>query len=468
MKLGRMTFAAIAATVAFAAGAYAGNGSNFIHLTNGADFFYLKNTAPVGLNGIWRCFPGDMLHSPTKTISAVGTVPAGTYASKLTAMHIVPTASTGLVITYPSMVLTSSDGDCRFLNGSALNYGLFSAGGSGLGLFIGGPLNGPGGVVNLLAGAAGVALPNPTPGPGFIFNLIISLDFTGVGGPSTIAVPAGESLVYWVADNPNIGPGAMQYWTGSQDEQNLCSSTSFLLSAGTTVFAFIKPFEWTIAVGTLDATNTSAITPNTLAPAGAADTNQNPVNFTNLIDQGSGSRTISVTGAGKGSESLSVAAYDEDNAFGGSNRLYFLNLMAVNIQASPSCGPWSAGYFAVATGGPGGPTLSNLIPQMPRLTGKLDNISILLIQNPVWTFATVHGEQLGALDEYWFANNPGPISGSSGNNGGVAIPIPALAQLIGVELYLFSASMNAAGTAIAKTANNGHSHGNGYPIFFHP
>lgn len=482
MKLGRLALAAFAATVGFGANALAANGSNFLHLTNGIDFFFggfVNPQFPVGTNGAWRCFPADQLFAPTMVVGTT-TVPAGQYATKIQSLHWGTLTSTGKTAVWPTVSLTSSDGDCRFVSGSALNYGFASAvafgGGPGSGFFAVGPLNSPTtpGVANLLALILNVQFVNPFP-LGTAVGLQLDLDPL-FAAPSTIAVPEGESLVYWMADDPADAPGAYQYLIGSNDERNICSSLSYFASAiGTaagSAFAFTPVLEWGMFLGTLDATLAAAVAPS-IAPTGGAETHQ--AGFANPIDVGTGGRTISLTGTtpeggnGLGFEVLSLISYDEFNAFGGSNRLVFANLMSVNLNGTGSCGPWTPGYFAVATGGPGGPVLTTSIPQNPRIVGKFDAVTAALLANPIWLAATMHANVPGGAHYPMFGAFPTVgTSGSTGNNGGFGIPVPNLPALIGVELFLSSVSLNGAGTAIAAAANNGHSNSNGFPVKFHP
>jgi hypothetical protein len=487
MKLGRLALAAIAATVGFGSDALAANGSNFLHLYNGTDFFFggfVNPQFPVGTNGVFRCFPSDQLFAPTKVVGTT-TVPAGQYATKICALHFGTLTSTGKTASWPTIALSSSDGDCRFVIGSGLNFGLASATAfgapAGSGYFIFGPLNASA-QVNLLALISGLQFVNPFP---LGTAVALQLDLNAVfGAPSTIAVPEGEALTYWQADDPLDAPGAYQYWIGSNDERNICSSMSYFASAltgaGGAVFAFLPTFEWGIFFGTLDATMSVAVAPSA-APVGGAETHQDPAAYINRMDVGTGGRTFSLTGLtpeggnGLGFETLSLLTYDENNAFGGSGRLVFANLMSVNTGAVGSCGPWTPGYFAVPTGGPGGPALSNAIPQMPRIVGQLDAVALALIGNPVWVLSTSHNTLAGgggppptAAAFPLFANFPVAHGGSTGNSGGFAIPVPAIPTLIGLEVFLSSVGLNGAGTSIAKLANNGHSHSNGFPIKFHP
>jgi hypothetical protein len=485
MKLGRLAFAAAAAIVGFGADALAGNGSNFMALQNGADFYYggfFNPQAPVGTHGAWRCFPGDQLHAPTMTIDPAGTVAPGNYATKICAIHWIVLTSTGKTAVWPNVVLSSSDGDCRVAPGGTLNYGFASSSAIGIpggGIFGFGPLNSTSGLVNLLAWIGNVTFVNPFP-LGTAVGLQLNMQPV-FGSPSTIAVPEGESLVYWMSENPAEAAGSYQYYVGSLDERGICSSLSFLASAiGTpsgavfaglgAAFGFAAPqFEHGMWLGTKDASFTAAVAVS-VTDLGIANTHKTGAN---PIDIGTGGRTLSLTGVtpeggnGLGFDTMSMHSNDENNAFGGSNRLHFANLSAVNLSAVANCGPWTPGYFAVPTGGAGGPALSGAIPQNPRIVGKLDAIALSLIANPVWVLSTTHADATGGAEYPAFPGFP-VLGGSSGNTGGFAIPVPNLPQLVGVELFLSTVGLNAAGTSIAANANNGHSHSNGHPLKFHP
>jgi hypothetical protein len=209
MKLGRFAVAALAlsAVLVSAQKAEAANGSNYLHLMNGVDYFYGKTPTAGAYAGIWKCFPSEMLHSPTLVVDPASPL-VGTYSTKVVTMHFTVTASAGNLINFPTVALTSAVGTCDFLTSAGtLNYGLFSV--AGFGTIVGGPLNGGTGIVNLLAGVANVQITNPFTSPGTIVQLALNLSAL-FGIPSTIAVPEGESLVYRVQDDPNqFGAGTM-------------------------------------------------------------------------------------------------------------------------------------------------------------------------------------------------------------------------------------------------------------------
>jgi hypothetical protein len=293
----------------------------------------------------------------------------------------------------------------------------------------------------------------------------LQLDLTaGSGSPSSITVPEGESLTLWMAEALTQGPGNYQYWTASEDEQALCSSLSGLASAiGTpngAVFAMPPNREFGLFIATDDASLMVGIAPNPAGFGGPTMGTANP------MDTGTGGRTISLTTPP--APTLSFNSYDEGNDFGGSGKIVFANLMGVNTVGSASCGAWSPGYAALPTGGPGGPVLSSLIPQQPRLVGQLDLVALNLATNTAWTLATTHNVTPGGNQYPMFGAFPAAMGGSTGNNGGFAIPIPNLPPLVGVQLFFSALGLNANNTAIAKNANNGHSHSNGYATIFFP
>ncbi|MFG0315881.1 MAG: hypothetical protein ACF8XB_01310, partial [Planctomycetota bacterium JB042] len=317
--MSRTLASALFAAALAAPSSSAGNGSNYVHLTNGLDYFFGK-TPPAGkFTGIWRCFPADMLHAPTIALTGPQ---AGTYATKVCAVHFCVTGSAWSTLAFPTIALSSSTGKCRFLTSAGgTNFGVFSV--AGFGSIVAGPLSGNAGPapVNLLGGVAGATIFNPSSAV-FAF---IAVDFLLISG-QTIDVPTGESLVLWVQDDPNqFGPGTMQYWTGSFDERNLCSGYSFLLSGTGAALAYQAPFEWALGFGTRDATLSTAISSLGGGPSSlnAHDAIQG---FSPGFDAGSGTRTISITGTGGtglgsasiGSEFLAFNVYDEQ---GPSNRL---------------------------------------------------------------------------------------------------------------------------------------------------
>lgn len=475
MKLGRLAFAGLALSAAMFAApqAVAGNGSNYVHLTNGLDYFFGKTPPAGNLVGAWRCFPSDMLHAPSLALAGPQ---AGTYATKVCAVHINVTGSPGSTLAFPTIALSSSTGKCNFLTSAGtLNFGLFSV--AGFGTIIAGPLtgnSGPVAAVNLLAGVAGAAITNPAAAPNVI--VLITLNLVGVFG-NTIDVPVDESLVLWVQDDPNqFGTGTMQYWTGSFDERNLCSGYSFLFSGGTgTAFAFQAPIEWAIGFGTQDATLTTAI--NSLG-AGPSTLNAHDAlqGFTPGFDAGSGTRTISITGTGGtalgsasiGSEFLAFNVYDEE---GPSNRLAIANIPGFDptAQATGTCNNRNPNYIAFPTGGPGGPVLFGGVPEMPRSVGKIDTLATVLLGNGIWIASTNHGTIAGGNNLPYFpqaAANGG--SNAGGNVGGFPIPIPPFPTLPGIELFFWNFNVDPTNSFLDPAAGGGHKLTNGYPILFFP
>ncbi|MFG0315882.1 MAG: hypothetical protein ACF8XB_01315 [Planctomycetota bacterium JB042] len=466
------TLASALAVVAVAVpSAAAGNGSNYVHLTNGLDYFFGK-TPPAGkFTGIWRCFPGDMLHAPTIALTGPR---AGTYATKVCAVHLAVAASAGSTIAFPVITLSSSSGTCRFLTSAGgTNFGLFSA--AGLGTFVGGPLTGNGGptAVTLLGGIVGASLANPATSPGLVVFVTASL-------PSllgqTIDVPPDESLVLWVQDDPNqFGAGTMQYWHGSFDERNLCSGYSFLLSGNGVMSSFASPIEWAIGFGTRDATLSTAI-----ASLGAGPSSLNAhdalLGFSPGFDAGSGTRTISITGTGGtglgsasiGSEFLAFNVYDEQ---GPSNRLAVANLAGFDpaATATGTCSNRSATFQRLPTGGPGGPVLDHGIPTLPRSVGKFDAVAVSLLWNLLWISSTNHATIPGGNNiPYFPAAAPNGGSNAGGNAGGFPLPLPPHPSLPGTEIFFWNFNVDPTNTFLEPTAAGGHKLTNGYPVLLFP
>jgi len=401
---------------------------------------------------------------------------AGSYATNICALSWGTTGSGGATLAWPTIALTSSAGKCNFVTSAGfLNFGLFSV--SGFGTIIGGPLAGNSGpvAVNLLAGLAGLTLTNPATAPNAILQ--IGLNLVGLFGV-TIDVPDGDSLVLWIQDNPaQTGAGTMQYWIGSFDERNLCSSYSFMFSGGSgAAFSFPPSFEWDAGLGTLDATATTAITSLGAGPSGL-NANDALQGFSPGFDQGSGTRTVSITGTGGtgigsasiGSETLGVAVYDEDNPHGGSPRLAMMNASGLDVTGAATCDNRSATFLVLPTGGAGGPTLVPFLATQPRSVGKLDAVALQLVGNGIWVAATNHTTTFGGINFPYFPAAAG-ISGSnmSGFNGGFGIPLPALPALIGVEVFTWNWAVDATNSFLDFAANDGHGLSNGYPFMFHP
>lgn len=472
MKLGRMAVAALAMSVGFGSMAEAGNGSNYIHLINGVDYFFLGAPTNGNLQGIWRCFPGENLIAPTR-VTDVNNPEVGNYAAKVCAIHMVVNGSGFGPLRFPTISISTSDGKCHFTQsgGTALNFGLAS---TVFGPVVVGPLSGNGAAATNLAlqiVVGGASLTNPASQPNFLIQLALNLTAL-VGSPSTIPVPDGDSMTLWLQENDQqTGPGNRMYWAGSLNERNICSGYSFLLSGnGTIGIGFNQAWEWTAAVGTLDAAMTAFITATGTGASGLDP--HAGTGFAQPYDPGTGTNQISITGTTPfpatttAGEILGFAHYDESNVFGGSGKLVIMNLMGLDTTGLGGCNDRAPTFFNFPTGGPGGPPLSALGNQ-PRSVAQIDAVASALLSNPVYILATNHLGVPGGNSGPFFPT-AGPISGSTGNTGGFALPLPPLATLVGVKVYTSGLSLNGSGTAIAPLANNGHSHTNGTAHLFHP
>ena len=474
MKLGRLALVGVALSAVFMAApqAEAGNGSNYVHLTNGIDYFFGKTPPAGNVVGIWRCFPSNMLNAPTLCLDPGQTASFGTYGTKVCAVHVNVTASPGSTIAFPTIALSSSTGKCNFLTtAGGLNFGLFSV--ASFGTIIAGPLAGNSGpaTVNLLAGVAGAALANPAAAPNLI--ILITLNLNALFGV-TVNVPDGDSLVLWVQDDPTgVGAGTMQYWTGSFDERNLCSGYSFLYSGGTgSAFAFVQSLEWSIGFGSQDASLTTAI--NSLG-GGPSSLNAHDAlqGFNPGFDAGAGTRTISITGTGGsgvgsgsiGSEFIGFNVYDENGA---SNRLAVANIPGFDPTGA-TCNNRSSNFIPFASGGAGGPVVNGSIPEMPRSVGQLDTLANILLGNGIWLASTNHATIAGGNNIPYFptaALNGG--SNAGGNVGGFAIPIPPFPTLPGIELFCWNFNVDPTNSFLDYGASSGHKNTNGYGLLFFP
>jgi hypothetical protein len=468
MKFGRLSLAA--AAVAFGlcgSNASASNGSNYVHLMNGLDYFILfANPTPLAGNGFFRCFTHEILHAPTKVVNNAD-ANFGTYATKITAMHWGNTGSVGFTLTWPLLSISSGQGDCRLIDPSTglPNFGLFTpapcAAFGGAGYFPpAGPLNSAGTLQNELD-ICGAALVNPAGAANQIVQVFITIAGLTGGNPSTITVPEGDNVVEFIADNNlQLGPGTRQYPLVSADEKNLCSTVSTLLTTGATaVFKIPANWEWDAGFGVLDATNDPTVSATSLNPAGLN------AQAAFGIDAGQGGRTLSITNSGAGGETLGFLTYDENNA-NSSGHLVLANVYRV----SHTCLPGSGTQFA--TGGPGGPVLSNIIPQMPRISTKVDFLTIALLNSGVWFALTGHNVVPGGVNIPWFPAATIGDSGASGVTGGVLIPVPPFPTLPGVALDTSSLNLalplGFAGQHLGKTANSGHSNSCSSDITFFP
>ena len=467
---GRLRAALVGSLVLSGSLAFAGNSSNYIHLLNGVDYFFLQPPTQGALRGIWRCFPGQDLVAPT-LVTDPASPAIGTYAAKVSAIHMTLNSSAGYLFFFPTLSISTSDGACHFLQSSgSLNFGLVSTSG---GPVVAGPLSDhgvPSSNLALQLVLQGTTFQNPSTGPNILAQFALTIDPIA-GLPSTIPIPEGDSMTLWVAESTRqTGQGNRMYWTGSLDERNLCSGYSFMLSGnGNTALAFHSAWEWSMGIGTLDATMTPIIT-----STGGGPTSLNAhagTSFSQPFDQGSGVRTVSLTGStpfpatSTHGEFLGFAHYDENNAFGGSDKLIVLNLWGFDATGVASCSP-SPTFTRLPTGGPGGPALS-LQQNAPRVSARIDALVWTLLANSAWIASTTHRGMNGGSNVPWFPAGAG-VSGSTGNTGGSVCPLPTTATLVGVELYMSGVSINAAGTAIEPLANSGHSHTNGGSLRFFP
>lgn len=469
MKFGRLSLAAAALAFGLCgSNASAANGSNYVHLMNGLDYFILfANPTPLAGNGFFRCFTHEILHAPTKVVNGAD-ANFGTYATKITALHWGNTGSVGFTFNWPLISISSGQGDCRLIDPTTgnVNFGLFTpapcAAFGGAGYFPpAGPLNSAGPLSNELD-ICGAALVNPAGAPNIIVQIFITIAALTGGNPSTITVPEGDNVVEFLGDNNlQVGPGTRQYPLVSANEKNLCSTVSTLLTTGATaVFKIPANWEWDVGFGVLDATNDPTVSANPINPAGLDA--QNAFG----IDAGQGGRTLSITNSGAGGETMGFLTYDENNAAGGTARLVLANVYRVSHTCLPGSG------ITLGTGGPGGPVLSNIIPQMPRASTKIDFLTIALLNSGAWFALTGHNTQPGGVNIPWFPAPTTGDSGAEGATGGVPIPVPPFPTLPGVALDTSSLNLSgplgSPGQHIAKTANNGHSHSCSADITFFP
>jgi hypothetical protein len=473
MRLDRLAAAAVLLG-ALSASASAANSSNYVHATNGIDYFFNTGGAPPTLAspfttpggtapfGFFDCYNKEMLYSPTLVVNGSDPL-AGQYAAKVSGIEINFTAATGANIFFPLVVLSSGNGTCTFVTSAGLNWGLATGFGNGF-LAVVGPTSGS--ALTILAAVTNIALANPNQGNGAIYTLAI--DVLGTFGTSAITVQEGHDLTLFIHANPNQTAALPNGWTWSSDEKNLCSSHSYMVNtiagSGTFVFAFFSPTEWGMGVKTIDGV-LNAYT--TSLGAGASGLNANAAFG---IDNGSGAQTLSITGNYPalgvllGSEVLGFLTYDSDHPAGGSGR-YVLG----NVVGFRSCFNTS---LALPTGGPGGPVFSNAIPQKPRLAGKFDALSAALANlGPTWVAITGHDTAVGAVNVPWFPAASLGASGATGVTGGFAVSVPPFPTLPGIELLWYSAPLNApvaTATFLDPLVNNGHSNTGSYPVQFHP
>jgi hypothetical protein len=486
MKLGRLAAVGLALGL-FGSSAFAGNGSNFWHYQNGLDYYFFYAIPPQAGSAAWRCFPGAVNHAPTMVVNA-GDPNVGTYASKIETLWFNLIAGGGFggpPIVLPYVAVWSNTASCAIATTAGVNWGLFTGLGAGM-VVLGGPVLGAN--LQLNAYANNIVIPGSFP-LGFINTIRLDVVPSAVGAPSAITIPEGSTTTLVSPDKPGQTAGSGQYFTGSVDDRKVCTafgnSGLLLATAGSTAFfvfqAFIftggapafLPIEWGNAVSTIDSVvelNINAVGPG---PSGLNAHAGMPLPY----DAGNNG-VISLTGTTLNGPTLGeifgIHAYDDNNPFGGSNHLSLLNFSGIRTGYPiplPNC-PTAGGLYqdpfqAVPTGGPGGPPLSFAIPQTPRSTGQFDFVTNNLLANGFWTGSTIHGVAPFGIN---FPFYPAPVKcgGSTGNNGGAQILIPVLPQLIGLEVALWQLNLNAAGTAVAKLANNGHSHTNIVPILFSP
>ncbi|MBI4878502.1 MAG: hypothetical protein HY812_02425 [Planctomycetes bacterium] len=320
----------------------------------------------------------------------------------------------------------------------------------------------------------GLAFVNPAPGAGYIVQVALNLT-TLFGSPSSIAIFEGESVTLYVADDPTQcgAPLTWQYWTGSVDERNLCSSYSFLWSQGTGyVFAFVPWFEWAIGLGSIDATMTTVVQHDPAFDVGLYDAHSPTAGFSPGFDQGSGSQTLSLAGPAGLGDFLGFAVYDDPNFYGGTGRLACGNIWGYDLTAAGTCVNRASNpsFIFFPTGGPGGPVLSGIWPQMPRCVGKIDTLFTALLANSIWVMSTNHSTAPGAMNIPWWPGSFGQNSGSnaSGLSGGFPIPVPQLPVLIGLDLFFWDWATDGSNSFLDHNQNKGHALSNGYYVLFFP
>lgn len=508
MKLGRLALGAVALAFGLVGGdAVAANGSNFTHLQNGPDYFFIKAFPVTRGNGIWRCTPEETLHAPTKVIDA-GDPLVGTYATKITHLHLSYTAGVGHAAAFPLVAISSAPGTCAFFTPAgmpspALNWFLASPAPIPSIFPIVGPANvgaidvrsmGLPGLVPSIAVELFLVSVNIPPIAGPSTGILIAIDLVNGFGSAmplgtALTVPEFHNLTMFIADDVNAtgalntaGGAETQYWLGSVDERSLCSTSySYLLSVGIgTVFAFVGRFEWTSGQGLLDASMTTMVAgrPTTDFQAGLMIVN-NPYFPLNMGDAGSGTLTVSITNADASMQAalmapgiLGFATNDENNLKAGTGRLVLLNTDSV-VAAGPGVCARNGDptLIRIPTGGAGGTGSPDAVlgmgPTMPRLAGKFDALSGVLASGPFITpiFAG-HNTGLGLGPNAFFVGFPADTSGCTACPGSLGGFLPwAAPSSVGVRFCAYSANLNTtfpAASFIANTANKGHSHSNAY------
>lgn len=470
MRLGRSA-AAVLVLGAFSASAMAANGSNYVHATNGVDYFF--NTAGNGPGsifntpgtnapfGFWNCFNKEMLYSPTLVVNPTDPN-VGTYAAKIEGFDVNFTAAAGANITFPLIVLSTGNGTCTFVTSGGLNWGLATGFGNGF-LAIVGPTSGS--ALSIIAAFANIGVANPNLGNGFIYTLALNLN-QFVGAPSAVTVKEGHDLTLFVHANPLQTSALPNGWTWSGDEKNICSSHSYMVNttaSGILAFAFVPTVEWGMGVRSIDATLN---TYTTSLGAGASGLNANAAFG---IDNGSGAQTLSITGSypnvggALGSDVLGFLTYDTTHPTGSGR--YVLG----SVTGFRTCF-----NTALVLGGPGGPVFSNAIPQAPRLVGTFDALTNALAGlGPTWLLIAGHDTVPGAVNIPWFPTPSVGPAGATGVTGGFAVTVPPFPTLPGIELLwystpLFLSASVIPGNFLDPLVNNGHSNSLSYPLQFHP
>lgn len=499
MKLGRLAMVGMALCL-FGSSALAGNGSNFWHYTNGTDYFFGFLPPLPANSATWKCFPGALNHAPTKVVNPFDGQ-LGTYSSKIDALWYDVDGSWAGVLVLPYTSVFSGTATCAITTPTGAPQFLYFTG-AGVGPVVGGP-GAPASpaIPRFLTGLIAVSGAAPAP---FINTLKLSIIPTP-GFPSAITIPEGDATMLGHPD-PGVNPASgfvEQYFIGSVDEHRVCTAapnTGMFIPtvAGYFLISYFfnpVPIEWSSSVATIDSSvELAQSTATTLfgGPGGASGLNAHAGMPTPY--HGGNQGVISITGVSEledqpGNDIFGTNVYDCNNAFaGGSFHLTCLNWSGLDpnspfaggggvTAAGPGFGPPTSnlcptaggfGVIPIAAGGPGGPPLGpNVGGRMPRSTGKFDFVTNNLLANAFFLGATKHTVTVGGNN---YPSYPAPlgIGGSSGNNGGAFIALPAIATLPGIEFCLWQLAMNPAGNGLTPGAANGHSNTNSFPVMFAP
>lgn len=499
MKLGRLAMAGLALCL-FGSSAFAGNGSNFWHYTNGTDYFFGFLPPLPANSATWKCFPGALNHAPTRVVNPFdGQV--GTYSSKIDALWYDVDGSWGGVLVLPYTSVFSGTATCAIATPTGAPQFLYFTG-AGVGPVVGGP-GAPAAPATprFLTGLIAVSGAAPAP---FINTLKLTILPTP-GFPSAITIPEGDATMLGHPD-PGVNPGTgfvNQYFIGSVDEHRVCSAapnTGMFIptAAGYFLISWFfnpSPIEWASSVSTIDSSVELATTTTTTlfaGPGGASGLNAHAGMGTpyHAGNQGILSMTGSTLLEAATGEIFGTNVYDANNAFaGGSFHLTCLNWSGLDPNSPLAgglgvtiAGGFSGGFVAsnlcptaggfgvipIATGGPGGPALGPAVGgRFPRSVGKFDFVTNNLLANAIFLFATKHTVTVGG-NNYPQYPAAALMGGSSGNNGGAFIAIPIVGALPGIEFCLWQLAMNAAGNALTPGAALGHSHTNSFPVMFAP